>query len=103
MTRFMRRPFIFSAGVLVMALAACASLPNQIPPTEVPNIPTATSAIPVTGTDLVNTQWVLVAFVEAATETPVLQETNVTLEFQEKGQAGGTGGCNTFGTQYQIQ
>jgi heat shock protein HslJ len=103
MTRFVRKLTDLFMGILLVSLAACASLPNQIPTPEVTGIPTGTSGVPVTGGDLVNTQWTLVSFVEAGAETPVLQGTNTTLALLENSQATGSGGCNLFSAQYQVQ
>jgi len=39
---------------------------------------------------------------EPGSESPVLEGTKVTLQFQDENQAGGSGGCNTFGAQYAV-
>lgn len=39
---------------------------------------------------------------EPRAEIPVMAETELTLEFQEDGQARGSGGCNAFGARYEI-
>jgi heat shock protein HslJ len=103
--KFQKRLISISMGVLLLLLVACAPLPTQPPTTVVTDIPTATPGIPITGTDLAlaSTQWRLVSFNEVGTEKPVVTGTDVTLEFQVDGQAAGSGGCNTFGSQYQVQ
>ena len=72
-------------GCLILILTACAPVDEPVSPV-----------------DLSGTQWRLTSFGEPGSETPVVEETEVTLRFEEEGQAGGSGGCNSFGAQYQI-
>ena len=99
---FVKKLVSFFMGALIVVLAACAAPPTQIPTAEGPNIPTVTAEIPITGTDLENTQWMLVSFNEGGIQIPVISGKNAALAFQENGQAGGSGGCNTFSAQYQA-
>lgn len=68
-------------------------------PATATEMPTATPG----GADqLVNSSWVLESFGPVGSEEPVISGSTVTLEFMPEGQAGGQGGCNSFGTQYEI-
>lgn len=58
---------------------------------------------PTADNPLANTQWQLESFGPVGAETPVVEGSTVTLEFDATGQAGGSGGCNSYGTEYQVQ
>jgi heat shock protein HslJ len=100
-------------GILVLALAACTPATTTTPGALTPGLPTATApgqttpTSPAESTDLpdplANTQWTLDSFGTGDTSEPVLAGSSVTLEFGDDGQAGGTGGCNAFGTPYEIE
>jgi heat shock protein HslJ len=53
--------------------------------------------------NLANSQWKLVSFGESGSETPVVEGSSITLEFEAEGQAGGSGGCNSYGAKYEMQ
>ncbi|HET9589361.1 MAG TPA: META domain-containing protein [Anaerolineales bacterium] len=54
------------------------------------------------GVTLENIQWNLVSFGPLDTGTPVIEGSTVTLML-ENGQAGGTGGCNSYGGTYTVE
>jgi heat shock protein HslJ len=102
--------FLF-ALILTAVLAACTSddateTPGAGAPSDPETSPTATTEsdeTPVGQVNLVNTQWTLESFETAGEITPVLGETPLTLNFEEEGQAGGDGGCNSFSAGYQLE
>lgn len=53
-------------------------------------------------TGLENTQWNLVSFGGPGAEQPVMEGSGITLMFGG-GQAGGFGGCNSYGGTYQVE
>jgi heat shock protein HslJ len=79
-------------AMFAFILASCAS---PVAPTTAPN-----SGAPVA---LENTQWRLVSFGAREEQTPVLPETDVTLQFGTGGVVSGTGGCNSFGGKYTLE
>lgn len=54
------------------------------------------------GFTLENTQWSLVSFGPQGSETPLVEDSTITLLLAE-GQAGGEGGCNSYGGTYQVE
>jgi heat shock protein HslJ len=88
---------LYSLFVSTIAILIAGCSPNGLIPNPSQD-QTASAPNP-----LVNTQWSLVSFEEQGTETPPVAATELTLEFDETGQATGSGGCNTFGAQYGAQ
>ena len=93
-----RSVWILIAGILVLTLAACGPLENVLPETGGTG-----TAEPGPAPDLVGTSWRLVSYGEPGSETQVIEGTEVTLQFQDAGQAVGSGGCNSFGAQYRAE
>jgi heat shock protein HslJ len=52
---------------------------------------------------LANTEWRLTSFGPARNETVVLENTRITLKFGADGRAGGSSGCNTYGSDYRVR
>ena len=71
------------AASLALGASACALFDGEAP-------------------NLVDTRWRLVSYGEPGSETSVIEDTDVTLEFPEEDRAGGSGGCNTFGAEYEV-
>ena len=70
-------------GVLILALSACAILDGD-------------------ASELEDTRWRLESYGDPGSQTPVMEDTEVTLHFESGEQAGGSGGCNSFGARYQV-
>ena len=85
---------------LALILAACSAMPA----TE-PGIPVTgdTATAPGAENDLVGSSWQLVSFGPVGATNPVIDNTTITLEFGEDGQAGGHGGCNSYSGPYTVQ
>src|SRR5262245_3318743 len=88
--------WLLFAFVLVISACSSATAGAATPPAE----PTQPSS---SGDNLANTRWKLVSFGKSGSETPVVEGSTVTLEFKAESQAGGNGGCNSYGGQYKIQ
>jgi heat shock protein HslJ len=82
-------------GVITLSLAACAPSEVGIPTTGEDQTPSAE-------TSLASTRWRLVSYGQPGSETPVMEGTEVNLQFEDDNQSGGFGGCNTFGAQYEV-
>jgi len=94
--------------MLIAAVPACAAPGAQETATAEATTPAPvptqeTPASPPDDDNLANTEWTLESFGPMGAETPVLEGTTVTLMFESGGQAGGSGGCNSYGTDYQVQ
>lgn len=77
-------------GLLLLTLAIIVSACTPAQKTKAP-------------VDLAGTRWALVSMGKPGEETPVIEGSNVTLEFGEDGQVGGSGGCNSYGGKYQVE
>lgn len=55
------------------------------------------------GNRLAGTSWQLVSFGLAGAETGLIEGSAITLEFSPDGRATGSGGCNSYGGEYQVQ
>jgi pimeloyl-ACP methyl ester carboxylesterase/heat shock protein HslJ len=52
---------------------------------------------------LAGSSWQLTSFGPVGATNPVIGNVTITLEFGEDGQAGGNGGCNSYGGTYKVQ
>lgn len=75
--------FCLFLSLLIVTVSGCASSGEEV-------------------SDLAGTAWELVSYGEPGSETPVIEETEVTLQFEEEDQASGSGGCNTFTAQCEV-
>lgn len=84
------------AGAVLLILTACAPATPEIPVTgdETP--------APDEGLVLAGTEWRLISYGQAESETPVLEDTDVTLNFEDNARLSGSTGCNTFQADYNI-
>ena len=78
-----RASVVVIIGVLILALSACAPVDGD-------------------ASELENTRWRLISYGDPGSQTPVIEETEVTLHVESGGQAGGSGGCNSFGAEYRV-
>lgn len=69
-------------------------------PTDTPGPATATATPEETADPLMNSSWLLVSLGPAGDESTVLVESEVTLQFDDAGQAAGSAGCNSYGGAY---
>jgi heat shock protein HslJ len=103
MTRFVKRLASLFMGGMMLILAACAALPAQGSTPEAAAVPTDKAGVAMNAEDLVDTQWMLVSFNEAGSDIPAIPGSIPTLEFREDGEAGGSGGCNSYSVGYEAR
>lgn len=91
-----KRLIELTLGVVVLVCTACTPQSGSLPITGAGQTPEA-------GGNLANTQWRLVSFGEPGVETPVMESSSITLEFDTQGQVDGSGGCNSYSARYEVQ
>jgi heat shock protein HslJ len=91
-----KRLIELTLGVVVLVCAACTPQSGPLPNTG------DGQALEVES-NLANSQWKLVSFGEADAEKPVIDGSSIVLEFEQNGQAGGSGGCNSYSARYEVQ
>jgi pimeloyl-ACP methyl ester carboxylesterase len=91
-------------------LRVIPGLGHFIPTALVPEITEAVMAAvdgdtqpPAAENDLVGSIWQLISFGPVGATNPVIGNAPITLEFELDGQAGGQGGCNSYGGPYRVQ
>lgn len=90
-------------ALCILALTACSPQTGSIPGANNTQTPIETVApTPAQGNALGNTKWTLMSFGKPGSDSPVISGSNITLEFGADGQATGSGGCNSYGGQYQV-
>ena len=89
---------IITLLLITLVISACAPAQVETEPAATPTVPSQAG-----GGDLTDTHWELVSFGEGDTTTPVIAGSKVTLDFSQDGQAGGSGGCNSYGGKYEAQ
>jgi heat shock protein HslJ len=92
-------PGLVAILLLLSACGAATPEPTTVPEETIP----AETAPEETESNLTGTQWQLISFGAPGAEIPVVAGSTVTLEFNTNGQAGGSGGCNSYGGEYQVQ
>jgi heat shock protein HslJ len=93
---------ILASGMLI--LAACTPQPGSPPTTSNGQTPAAgTPGSPSAENRLAGTKWTLVSFGTPGAESPLVEGSTITIEFKEDGQVGGSGGCNSYGGEYQVK
>ena len=91
----------FIVMCLVLVLAACTAVPAT--EQRVPVTGDGTATMPPHGNTLSGSSWQLVSLGPVGATNPVTGNVTITLEFGEDGQAGGNGGCNSYGGPYTVQ
>ena len=93
------------AGCVMAITPGSSDAPSGTAPaaTPEPSAETPTATESAAGTGLENSSWQLVAFGPPTATLPVIPESIVTVEFNTNGEVGGSGGCNTYGGQYQTE
>jgi heat shock protein HslJ len=85
----------------VTVLAACTAIPAPDP--GIPVTGDSTATLPSSQHELVGSIWQLVSFGSVGATNPVIGNEPITLEFELDGQAGGYGGCNSYGGPFTAQ
>ena len=122
-----RRLYLGAALLIVLAMvSACTpteqegepplveSPADQTPVSETPAVETPAAETPIVETpeaetpvaadnELIGTSWTLVSFGAPGSEKAVIEDTTVTLQFESATQLGGSGGCNSYGSEYNVE
>lgn len=113
-----RYPVTIVLFVAVGALVACAAPAEEATlaptvetpqstvtasPTETPQAVETVTVTPVAEeAPLTGSSWILASFETEGEETLALPDTTVTLEFESASRAGGSSGCNSYGSSYEV-
>jgi heat shock protein HslJ len=91
-----KRKISIFLGMTFLWLAACTTQPGSLPDTGSGQTSQAANS-------LEGTKWNLVSFGEQGAETPLIENSSITLEFDSGEQASGSAGCNSYSAQYKAQ
>lgn len=94
-----------AAGATSTAAPPTETADTPVPPSATPEPAGATPSptAPAEEPDaLAGSEWLLVSFGPVGAEEPVVAGSEITLSFVTGGQAGGSGGCNSYGGSYQV-
>lgn len=92
--------------VALIALTGCTmtlpATPGATPSGTTPGDATPTTTSGGESDPLASTSWQLTGLGTTDTQTPLVADSTVTLEFGTNGQVGGNAGCNSFGGSYTV-
>ena len=101
--------------LFAMVIAACGGTPpeptTEAPPSDTEQVTAAEEPTQVPPTpepvvdmeQIVDIQWVLLGYGDAANPVVIARDTTITMVLTEDGQVSGTAGCNNYSSTYQVE